>query len=106
MEITRKIQIRTNSKQFENFGVYLLDCEIYGHYNENRGDSFTCLSGHNWIKDNSHHQKRYKRNSGKFINQENFNHGTIEITQKNARLLTKKLNENARNCWVRLYYMD
>ncbi len=102
----RKVQIRTNAKNFKNHGVYMLDADVYGHYREDHGDSFTCQLGYEWTLDHSHHTVRYMRKAGKFVNQTEFSHGTMELDQKEAVELTKKLNDNARNSWVRLYYMD
>ena len=41
----------------------------------------------------------------KFVKQTSYSHGTFEMEFVHARKLERKLQENARNCWVKLYRM-
>lgn len=102
--------IKTNSKQFgENFGVYVKNSIEYGYYSEARKTNdltFIDYKGQVWDRDNTHTKPRFMKKSGNFIKQESFSHGEFLSTEKEAKNLTKKLNDNARNSWVRLYFVN
>tara|TARA_R100000935_G_C2754450_1_gene131024 strand:+ start:96 stop:428 length:333 start_codon:yes stop_codon:yes gene_type:complete len=101
--------IKTNAKQFgQNFGVYLQDSIEYGYYREakNTNDlTFTDYNGQVWERDTNHSKPRFMRSAGTFVKQETFSHGEFIATEKFAKELTKKLSDNARNSWVKLYYV-
>lgn len=106
----KQFQIRTNAKRFgDSFGVYVFNSMEYKYFKEDQGPTVT-IDGVVHEKDNNYHKMpkkfRYGFTAEKFVKQEDYNHGTFEMQERDAKVLTEKLSKNTRgDVWVRLYEM-
>ncbi len=88
---TMKFQIRTNSANFgDTFGVYIFDKPKFEYTKNEAGEKIKTQIGI----------------EAGFVKQTEFSHGTFEMEHEEVKKLTKKLSDNCRNCWVKLYIME
>jgi len=104
-------QIRTNAKSFgENYGVYVMDQKDKIYEVDFKGETFSDSRGEWTYIGQNFSKTKYMYESqfavGKFVKQMEFSHGTFKCSPDDVKTLLNKLQDNARNCWVRLYKMS